>query len=521
MQRQHSRPLTSRSLIASLSLVVFALSAAANAQDGAHGSSRLSDVSIPLAVEGFPARPRPLLELGSPFLGTGPIRDGFRIPGGAILQPSFLLFGTFRTSVSTLDDEAARTSRWANRLDLFGNVYFTQTERLVFGLRPLDQSNPQGGRSFSGYTSIESDNDKTSVSNNHFNLDSDSISHLFFEGDFGELFPNLDDNDTRSMDFGFAIGRQPINFQDGLLINDSIDALGITRNNLRAGRAVSYRITALVGWNEINRNTGTTADLTRNAEADSARLFGFFNEIDWRATTVSLDAIYVTGGTFRGVGLSGEPVEVEAGDGVYFGAGLVQRFGSLNTSFRLLASTPVGDDPPAPADPLIGDPVAQGALAFAEFSWTPKGNHNFAYATAFLAVDNYRAAALDPNVPGPLARMGILFAGSAVGDPGAISGEASEAAGLTFGHQWFFAGTRRQLLLETGVRYSTQDCLETTICAPDTIALGVRYQVALGRRGVLVVDGYVANDSIRDASSVPEDTSRSRVGGRVELITKF
>jgi hypothetical protein len=504
-------------LIAALS-VNWPLAAAAAPQ---HGASRLSDEPIPLAIDSMPARPAPLLEAGPPFLGTGPIGPGVRAPGGAVLQPSFQLFGSYRSGVSLADTEPQRTTRWANRLDLFGNLYFSQTERLVFGLRPLDETDSPGGRSFTGYTSVSPDPSGISGSNDHFNLDSDSITHLFFEGDFGEVFTGIDDNDRRAMDYGFSFGRQPITFQDGLLIDDSIDALGVTRNNLKPFRSVSYRITGLVAWDQINRNTVSTANLTRNAEARSARLLGLFNEFDWRFSTVSVDLIYVDGGVFRGEDAAGAAASVETAAAWYLGVGFVQRFGAVNTAFRMLASIPENRQA-IPSNALgIGDPATRGSLVFAETSWTPHGSHDLMYANAFVAIDDYRMAALDPNVPGPLARAGILFAGSALGDGGAILSTASNAAGIAIGRQWFFSDTRRQLVLEAATRYSTNDCLATIpTCVPDTIAIGARFQQAFGRRGVFLVDAFIARDK-QPGDDLALETSRQRIGARVELLIKL
>ena len=33
---------------------------------------------------------------------------------------------------------------------------------------------------------------------------------LFFEGDFGEIFPNLSRDDFSATDVGFSVGRQPL-----------------------------------------------------------------------------------------------------------------------------------------------------------------------------------------------------------------------------------------------------------------------------------------------------------------------
>ena len=67
-------------------------------------TSRFPDEPIPLKLEGFPQRPKPILELGAPFLGTGTLDSGFEVPGGAVWQPAFLLYGTYRTALQTFDD---------------------------------------------------------------------------------------------------------------------------------------------------------------------------------------------------------------------------------------------------------------------------------------------------------------------------------------------------------------------------------------------------------------------------------
>ena len=81
-------------------------------RDVVHAGSRLSDEHVPLQLDAVPDRPKPLLELGPPFLGTGRIGRGFRLPGGAVWRPSFVLFGGLRSGVSTIDDGTARNREW-------------------------------------------------------------------------------------------------------------------------------------------------------------------------------------------------------------------------------------------------------------------------------------------------------------------------------------------------------------------------------------------------------------------------
>ena len=58
-------------------LVGLGLVAAPTASAGSE--SALSDEPIPYQVDEVPDRPRPLLELGEPFLGTGPLGKGIRL----------------------------------------------------------------------------------------------------------------------------------------------------------------------------------------------------------------------------------------------------------------------------------------------------------------------------------------------------------------------------------------------------------------------------------------------------------
>ena len=307
--------------------------------------------------------------------------------------------------------------------------------------------------------------------------------------------------------------------------------MGVTRNNLRAGGAVNLRFTGLYGWGGVNRHFPLPASpapgyAPLNDVDAGARLVGGFTEIDWRAATTAFDVLYVRGGALDPA--LGGPV----GDGLYAGASVVGRPGSgaFNTSVRFVASMPFGDAPAAAAAAAgIANPMSRGALVFSELSWTPHRGKDFFYATGFYAHGAYRPAALDVLVPGPLARAGILFAGSGLGDvpgvgAGALSPAARDVAGGAFGHQKFLAGTRRQLLFEGAARYSTAACATVSVvCEPHAVAGGVRYQAAVGRRGVLVLDAFVARETLRGLSMLDGagGASRRRVGGRAEFVVKF
>lgn len=448
-------------------------------QENSKHHSRITDEVLPLQLDGFPERPKPLLELGDPLLNTGKLSHGFRLPTGAVWRPSFIVWGTFRTALQTFEIEEDRVSEWANRFDLFGNLYLTSTERIVIGIRPLDDRGQ-----FTGYTFKAPENviEGGSGFEEEFNR---TIRTLFFEGDFGELFPFLDKRDKRGLDFGLSVGRQPIRYQGGMLIDDNIDAMGISKINLKPRGAVNYRSTFLWGWNEINRSNLPSDD-------NSASLFGWFNEIDWRASTVALDLIFINAN-----GLTG--------DGIYTGVSAIQRIGRFNTTLRVLGSLPIGEE-------TIHN--SAGALIFTEISWTPYGNHNLVYANGFWGIGDFRSASRDPTAGGPLGPTGILYSAVGLGRyPAALSNSSDNSLGGAIGYQLFSHNTRKQLILELGSRYTSADIGQTAI------GVGARGQVAFGRRGIVRLDTYAVYSDRQPTGETIE--ANFDYGARLELLYKF
>jgi hypothetical protein len=418
----------------------------------------------PVVKDDFPRRPEPIIELGNEFLGTGTLSPGFETITGAIWQPSLLVFGTYRSALQTQDNGTSTTTEWANRLDLFANLYLTSTERFLIGMRPLDEKGV-----YSGYR-FHPNERKTDGFN-------DNITTFFFEGDFGELFPNLDVWDREGYDVGFAIGRQPISFQEGIMINDTFDAFGITQNSLRPAGTSNLRITGLYGWNEVNRSN--------NVEDNSTDVYGLFTEIDFPKTTVAIDLAYVD--------------DDDTGDAYFVGLSAVQRIGLVNTAFRLLTSHAERESAT----------TGTGTLLFAETSWTPEHSDDLVYINGFAAFDQYSSVARGPEVGGPLGRTGILFASPQIGTAGAaLSNQANEVVGGAIGYQTFLGpmyGTRKQLIVEAGFRQDTNNVDQAAV------AIGARYQQAFGQHYIMQVDGYAAD----------YENTGSGYGLRAELVIKF
>ena len=376
-----------------------------------------------------------------------------------------MVFGAMRSAFQSFEGVGGTTTEWANRLDLFGNLQLSGTERLFVGFRPLDEDGE-----FAGYQFSPSEGDG-------WNTDVDpDLQALFFEGEIGELFPALDRDESRSLDLGFSIGRQRIFFQEGMLINDDLDAVGLTKNSLSPFGSSNLRTTFLYGWNQINRGD--------NTEYESTNLFGLFTETDWYESTVDLDAIYVEDGAADSSGL-------------YWGVSGVQRIGKLNTAVRALGSHALEEESSA---------VSDGQLLFGEVSWNPKGSDDLGYVNGYLGIDEFTSAARGPATGGPLGRTGVLFAAVGLGSYGApLGNRPGQSFGLAVGRQLFLDDTRKQITFELGGRQDTHG--ERLNAA----AVGVSYQQAMGQRSVLRFDLF---GSAREGGDY-------RSGARVEFLYKF
>lgn len=442
--------------------------------------SRLSDEPTKfLSVGDIPDRPPLLFEFGDDFLGTGNLSGGFELPTGAVWQPRLWIFGTLRSAVQTIDTGTAdRVSEWANRFDLFANLQLTGTEKIVLGIRPLDKNRPG---QFSGYAfepgSDDGFNDFTNA----------NIRTLFAEGDFGSLFPNLDPQGTSLLDFGFSVGRQPLIFQDGILLNDTIDALGLVRNNVRLPGVSNARISATWGWNEVSR---TSAGLPSTSDDSEAQLFGLFTSFDTPKSTINVDAAYV----LDDLGPDG--------DGLYAGVSAAQRIGKFNTTFRVNGSLAIDEDTPL---------VTDGALFSAELSWTPYRSDDTIYINPFATIGTFTQAGREPiDGGGPLAPLGILFASPNIGAFGSeLNNRANDVAGFAIGYQAFWDDHRRNLAIELAGRKDLGFDEETD--SVDQLAIGFQLQQKIHQQALIQLEGFIATQEDFDEA----------YGARLEFLYQF
>lgn len=429
-----------------------------------------------IGIQPVPARPPLVFECNEGFLKPGWLSQGVETHTGAVWRPSIWVFGTYRTAYQYADRRQAGSpvSEWANRLDLFGQVNLSGTERILFGMRPLDE---QLGRS-RRFTSYDFHDGSWIDGTNA------DVQTLFFEGDFGEIFPGLDPYDHKMLDYGFSVGRQPLLAQQGLLINeDMIDAVTITRNTLHGHGNLNLRMTGVYAWNEINRN---------NSRPDhNAQLFALLTESDFAISTVNADVVYVDSSVNNN----------NAGSLIAFGLSAIQRihgfYNTYNTSLHVLASFPTQQETAA---------AGQGELLFAQTSWTPHRSEDLIYLNTFWAIDQFTSPARGPLMGGPLGQTGLLFSSPALGQIGApLPNSASSVVGASLGYQMFYDHTRQQVIFEVGGRQDT-DGANTA-----GIATGVRYQKALGQHWIFIVDGIASKREGIDLIPI----------GRVEFLARF
>lgn len=433
----------------------------------------LHDSYIPFQTErtGYdigrlPARPELMIELGNGFLDTGNLHPGYEVPfTGAVWQPRFWAYAINRTALQSFDDGRSgreRETEIANRLDVFANLQLTGTEKILLGIRPTDNNRPDR---FTRYTFQGAEEGF----NSEFGL---NVETLFFEGDLGSLFPVFDKSGTRPMDLGFTVGRQPIIFQEGILINDTIDAVGLIRNNIPFPGTSNLRVSGMWGWNRLDRN-----DFGRDPGEEN--MYGLFVAADTHVSTFNYDFIYVD--------------DSNRGDGLYFGASAIQRMpmmGGISTAFRINTSYALEDEIP-------GNVVGTGTLITSEVSKTVKGSDDIVYFNSFLGLGNFTQAGREAIVGGPLANTGILYASPNLSTYGSeLDPFTSDSViGGAIGYQAFWDDKRRNLILEIAGRHDLSGD------GFDSLGLGAQLQQAVGRHVQLTFESFYAFNEDRDNGS--------------------
>jgi hypothetical protein len=424
--------------------------------DADESSSRYSD-EIPGLKEqdDLPKGPRPLLEWGQGYLLEGPYDYEFELPTGMVVSPGLVMFGNLNTGIEITDNGVADTDvAWVTTLDLFMNLTLSGTERILIGVSPLKrqsgaktryQFEPDGG--FENETNLR-------------------LSTAFFEGELSEMFPKLDIEGRLPLDYEISFGRQGVVIQDGVLINDTMDSVALTRSTVPLPGTNWARIGGLVALNNVHRSNNTD-----DAEGE---LYGIFSSVEAHHSTFNLDMTYVN--SSRAIG-----------DQINIGASLIRPFilleHDVDTTIHLAQSITPDVETAAATD---------GTLLYSSFAWAPKRTDDIMYVNAFVALDNYAPAARASG--GPLGITGLLFAGNGLaGAP--INNAAKSSYGGALGYQMFFSpALRRNLIFEIGGK------VDNTSGGTDRVGAAVRYSQAIGRRTFFEVGGFAVDQGSIDSA---------------------
>ena len=489
----------------------------------------LSETPIPfLKSADLPPRVGALIELGRGINEVGTLSPGIELPGGAVWQPALWIYGTTRNAFLTAErpdpsapalpsassHEEGKTTEFVTRLDLFANLQLAGTERVFAHVRPLDAPSPRMGvpGEFTGRTFTP---DGSARSNVDWEIES-----LFFEGDFDEMFPNLDPDDSEELDIGIAVGRFPVEFQNGYLVRDEMTGVGLSKTLVQFPGAASLRVLGIWAFDHINETPpGMPVDKERDVD-----LYGLFIEGDFPwglleldvATTRSDDATTssnVTRGNQFNVGVAW--TGHSAGRNYSLHANISRQRGRAVTN----------------ADGSRVAANADGELLVAGFSDEINLNHDLFYANVFWVSGSFHRLA--SNATPVLGPVGLSFAGVGMGSyRPALSPLARDAAGVTLGIQKFFSDELTNWALELAYREDLEAderlkaaerlrAADPNAADPlgDTggAAITTRLQHKFANRFLVQMDAHYA----RYAEENKDDGSDTAAAMRVELRMNF
>ncbi|MFN9986824.1 MAG: hypothetical protein ACK52S_14845, partial [Pirellula sp.] len=158
---------------------------------------------------------RPWVEWLRPFYTGGMFSPGIPVFSDVnLMQPSFLIYGDFRSAVGINRVGGQPVRSWANRLNLDMDMRFTGTERFHMFTGPLDNNGQFTRVDFSdGNARFEDELD--------FQPDT-----AFFEGDLGAMTGGWIGDDA-PFDLPFTCGLVPLLFQNGIWMEDAVAGVAV------------------------------------------------------------------------------------------------------------------------------------------------------------------------------------------------------------------------------------------------------------------------------------------------------
>jgi hypothetical protein len=395
----------------------------------------------------------------------------------------FMTFGDLRIAAATNDNgivgsngKTQQTSI-AARLNLDMDAQFTATERIHALVRPLDKNGT--------FTSFQFGNGVPDRLIHPFNFD---LKTLFFEGDLAAMAQGLSGK-TNPYDLPIALGRVPINTQNGIWIDDAFDggAFSITARNIPSLDVSNTDLTVFAGFNKVT----TAAD-----PGDKAGVFGLAGFAD------VLRGYLEYGYGYLDANVSGHRYHNVT-------AAFSKRYrGRIANSVRVIGN--FGQKG------VAGVKTADGVLVLVEnslvprrhFVWSTVNPLNFVpYFNFFAGFKNPQSLARAADAGGVLKNTGINFETDGVTGYPTLDANAHDTYGGAAGLEYLFTDLNHQIVVEGAVveRRSNSNV------PGNEYAFGARYQHPFTKTWILRLDAMHGwRQGQRDISGV-----------RVEIRRKF
>jgi hypothetical protein len=395
---------------------------------------------------------RPWVEWWRPFYTGGMYEPGVPVFSDVnLLQPSFLVYGDYRTAVGIHRDQGQHIRNWAHRLNLDMDLRLTGTERFHLFTGPLDHN----GR----FTRLDfSDNDVEFEEELDFQADT-----AFFEGDLGAITGGLLGDDA-PFDLPFTCGLVPLLYQNGIWMEDAIAgfAFGTPWKHNRELNISNFDATFFAGFNQV------TSPAFQNDNND-AGVYGTAWFLEAYQGYIEADYAYLD--DFDNLGRS------------YHNAAIAytrRYFGRISNSIRLIGN--VGQSGPENTRTADG-----GLLLFENSLISSKPSNVVPYWNFFVGSGRPQSVARAGNAGGILRNTGINFETDALTGYPTLNATGANAYGGAIGVNVLSADFRQQWIGEFAALDTYGDPLLKAVAGPQ-YALGTRYQRAINNRSIWRID---------------------------------
>jgi hypothetical protein len=395
---------------------------------------------------------RPWIEWGRPFYDTGllpPVGDelGYTNP----TQPSFFLYGDYRTGIAGGDTGSADFGQWAHRLNLDFDYWITATERFHAFVGPLNRANEFTHVDFVG-------NDLQFNDFINFNPVT-----AFFEGDAGNLWGGAT-NQMQPFDLPFTVGLVPLLYQNGIWMEDAVTG---------AAFAIPAQHWNALGWSNFDATFFAAFDQVNSPafgqDNHAAQIFGTAWFIE--AYQGYIEAGYAFLNDRQDLGRS------------YHNATLSftkRYFHTISNSARVIVN--FGQDLPE------AERTADGALVLIENSLMTKKPYTVVpYINFFAGFDRPQSVARAGVSGGVLRNTGINFEIDGLTSYPTLDATANNTWGSAVGLNWLGDNFAHQLVTEVAFLDAFGDP-SLRIARGDQIALGARYQQPLTHNTLIRAD---------------------------------